>query len=66
MGFALAADAEVGLRVIKALGELNGQALASSEMPAAARGKALMLAHAQKTPRYGSAFDGATQAAHLA
>jgi hypothetical protein len=63
---ARAADADGGLLAIKTLGELNGQALACSEMPAAARAKALMLAHAPKTPRYGNAFDEATQAAYLA
>ena len=62
----LAADAEAGLLAIKALGKLNGQALACAQMPAAARAKSLMLAHAPKTQRFGDAYEEATQAAYLA
>lgn len=61
-----AADAEAGLLTIKALGNLNGQALACSEVQAAARAKSLMLAHAPKTQRFGAAYEEATQAAYLA
>lgn len=61
-----AADAEGGLLVVKALGNLNGQALACSEVQAAARAKSLMLAHAPKTARFGAAYEEATQAAYLA
>lgn len=61
-----AADAEAGLLAIKALGNVNGQALACSEMQAAARAKSLMLAHAPKTQRFGTAYEEATQAAYLA
>lgn len=60
------ADAEAGLLAIKALGKLNGQALACAQMPAAARAKSLMLAHAPKTQRFGDAYEEATQAAYLA
>ena len=63
---ATAADAEAGLLAIKALGSLNGQALACAELQAATRAKALMLAHAPKTPRFGTAYEEATQAAYLA
>lgn len=63
LGVAHAADA--GLLTIKALGTLNGQALACSEVQAAARAKSLMLVHAPKTPRFGAAYEEATQAAYL-
>lgn len=66
LNMANAADAEAGLFVIKSLGSLNGQALACSEMRAAARAKSLMLAHAPKTQRFGTAYEEATQAAYLA
>lgn len=60
-----AADAEAGLLAIKALGNVNGQALACSEAKLAARAKQLMLAHAPKTQRFGSAYEEATQEAFL-
>lgn len=60
-----AADAEAGLLAIRALGSVNGQALACSETKLAARAKQLMLAHAPKTQRFGSAYEEATQAAFL-
>ena len=62
----LAADVEAGLLAIKALGNVNGQALACAQMPAAARAKSLMLAHAPKTQRFGDAYEEATRAAYLA
>ena len=62
----LAADAEAGLLAIKALGTVNGQALACAQMPAAARAKSLMLAHAPKIQRFGDAHQEANQAAYLA
>lgn len=65
-GLVSGAEAEAGFVAIKALGSLNGQALACSEPQAAARAKSLMLAHAPKTPRYGTAYEEATQAAYLA
>jgi hypothetical protein len=63
--FAADADAEAGLLAIKALGSVNGQALACSEAKLAARAKQLMLAHAPKTQRFGSAYEEATQGAFL-
>ena len=50
-----AADAEAGLLAIRALGGVNGQALACAETSVAARAKQLMLAHAPKTQRFGAA-----------
>ena len=61
----LAADAEAGLLAIKALGSVNGQALACAETRLAARAKELMLAHAPKTQRFGAAYEEATQEAFL-
>lgn len=61
-----AAGAEPGLDTIKALGSVNGQALACSEAQVAARAKSLMLAHAPKTALYGAAYEEATQAGYLA
>ncbi len=66
IGAASAADAEAGLGTVKALGSVNGQALARSEAQVAARAKSLMLAHAPKTALYGSTYEEATQAAYLA
>lgn len=61
-----AADAEAGLRAVRALGTVNGQALACSEAALASRAKQLMLAHAPKTQRFGAAYEEATQEAFLA
>jgi hypothetical protein len=61
-----AADAETGLLAVKALGSVNGQALACAETKLAGRAKALMLAHAPKTQRFGAAYEEATQEAFLA
>lgn len=61
-----AADAEAGLLAIRALGSVNGQALACAETRLAARAKELMLAHAPKTQRFGAAYEEATQEAFLA
>jgi hypothetical protein len=58
--------AAAGLRAISALAELNGQALACQDSAAARRAKALMLAHAPKTPRYGATFEEGTQQSYLA
>lgn len=63
---ALAADPTPGLEALKQLGTLNGQALACSEMPAAQRAKALMLAHSPKSETYGNAFQASTQDAFMA
>jgi hypothetical protein len=62
----LAADADAGLLAVKALGSVNGRALACAETKLAARAKELMLAHAPKTQRFGSAYEEATQEAFLA
>ena len=61
---ATAADVEAGLLAVSALGSLNGQALACSELKVAMRAKALMLAHAPKTQRFGDAYEDATKAAY--
>ncbi len=66
VAIANAADAEAGLLAIRALGSVNGQALACAEVQAAARAKSLMLAHAPKTRRFGVAYEEATQAAYQA
>lgn len=57
-----ATDVEAGLAAVKALGSVNGQALACSEKRVAARARELMLAHAPKTERFGAAYEEATQA----
>lgn len=63
---ARAADAPVGLAETRDLGRLNGQALACSHTEAAARIKTMMIKHAPKTRRYGTAFEEATNEAFLA
>lgn len=63
---AFAADADAGLETVKALAAVNGQALACSEMRVAARARELMLAHAPKTPRFGTAYEEATNLAFVA
>ncbi|MBK9135139.1 MAG: hypothetical protein IPM15_12610 [Betaproteobacteria bacterium] len=61
-----AADTEsAALRAVSALARLNGEALACHEMQAARRAKQLMLAHAPKTPRYGTLYDDGTREAYL-
>ena len=59
----LATDADAGLAVVRTLGTVNGQALACSEMAVATRARQLMLAHAPKTPRFGAAYEEATNEA---
>ncbi len=61
-----ASAADAGLEAVAALAQINGQALACQEGAAARRAKALMLAHAPKTLRYGLLFDEHTQQAFLA
>ena len=63
---AIAEDLEAGLVAVRQLGTLNGQALACAEKDAAARAKVLMLAHAPKTQRFGTAYEEATQESYLA
>ena len=60
------ADVEAGLTAVKALGGVNGQALACAETRVAARARELMLAHAPKTQRFGAAYEEATQEAFAA
>lgn len=63
---AAAEDVEAGLAAVKQLGTLNGQALACTDKDAAAHARLLMLAHAPKTPRFGTAYEEATQEGYLA
>lgn len=65
-GLAAAQDDAAGLEAVRALAQLNGQALGCRDAGAAQRAKALMLAHAPKTPRYAQAFDEGTQQSFLA
>lgn len=60
------AQTDAGLQAISELGAVNGQALACQELAGAQRAKRLMLAHAPKTQRYGSAFEDSTQKSFLA
>ncbi len=60
------AQVEAGLQAIIELSQVNGQALACQEQLTAARAKGLMLRHAPKTARFGSAFDEGTNQAFLA
>ena len=56
-------SADIGMQAIADITDLstiNGQALACQEMPIAKRAKSLMLLHAPKTDRYGSAFTEGT------
>jgi hypothetical protein len=52
---------DAGVAAVDALGRLNGQSLACSETAISARAKELMLKHAPRTSRYGTAFEQATQ-----
>lgn len=63
---AAAEDVEAGLAAVRQLGTLNGQALACADKDAAAHARLLMLAHAPKTPRFGTAYEEATQEGYLA
>lgn len=56
---------DLGLQIIAELGKVNGQALACQELKVASRAKVLMLAHAPKSPRFGSAFDESTRQSYL-
>lgn len=64
-GPAHAADVELGLTLVTELAQVNGVALACQDMATAARAKKLMLAHAPKTPRFGAAYEEATNASYL-
>jgi hypothetical protein len=60
------AQANDGLQDIRQLARVNGLALACQEPQIAARAKDLMLRHAPKTARFGTAFDDGTNEAYLA
>lgn len=60
------AQTDPGLLAVGELGSLNGQALACQELQAAQRAKRLMLAHAPKTQRFGTAFEESTNKSFLA
>lgn len=60
------AQADAGLQAIIDLAQINGQALACQDLPAAQRVKALMLAHAPKTARFGAVFEEGTKQSYLA
>jgi len=70
LGLALpvAADSSVdaGLKEVRDLGLLNGQALACSHTQVASRIKKIMIQHAPKSRRYGEVFEVATNEAFLA
>lgn len=63
---ALAADSDAGLAAVGELAQINGQALACQDMATVAKAKKLMLAHAPKTPRYGTLFEESTNSSYLA
>ena len=57
--------ASTGLEEVKALGTLNGQALACSQKANIKRIKALMISHAPKSRQYGAMFEQSTQESFL-
>ena len=61
----VAGAAENGMEEVRALGHLNGQALACSQKENVSRIKAVMISYAPKTRRYGAAFEESTQQAFL-
>lgn len=64
-GSVSAAETEDALATVTDLGRANGLALACGEKEVVSLAKSLMLLHAPKTPRYGEAFEQATQQAFL-
>lgn len=62
---AIAAEPQPGLSELRALGQINGQALACSQMVAAQRAKTMMLSHAPKAQAYGDAFIDGTNDGYL-
>jgi hypothetical protein len=60
-----AADVELGLTLVTELAQVNGVALACQDMASAGKAKKMMLAHGPKTPRFGSAYEEATNASYL-
>lgn len=57
---------EIGVSEVRALGTLNGQALACRQYPASNEAKALMIRYPPKTRRYGTLFESATNTAFVA
>ena len=57
---------ELGLQAITELAQVNGQALACQDMKVAGRAKNLMIVHAPKTARFGSAYEEGTQQSYTA
>lgn len=57
---------ELALQDINHLAQVNGQALACQELQIAGRAKALMISHAPKTARFGSAYEEGTQQSYTA
>ena len=57
---------DTALQAISDLAQVNGLALACSELKAARRAKDLMIAHAPKTARFGNAFEEGTQQSYVA
>lgn len=57
---------DIAMQAIADLAQVNGQALACTELKAARRAKDLMLAHAPKTARFGNAFEEGTQQSYAA
>ncbi len=62
---AFAEAPEAGLAALQELGQLNGQALACSQMAISGKAKGLMIRHSPKTRRYGEVFEEATNASFL-
>jgi hypothetical protein len=52
---------EIAMQTIGDLAQVNGRALACSELKSARRAKDLMVAHAPKTARFGNAYEEGTQ-----
>ena len=52
---------EIAMQAIGDLAQVNGRALACSELKSARRAKDLMVAHAPKTARFGDAYEEGTQ-----
>lgn len=59
-------EAAAALAAVTDLGRINGSALACGEKIVSAQAKNLMLLHAPRTPRFGAAFEQATQQGFLA
>jgi len=66
MFFAGAAIADTGLDAVKALGQLNGEALACQQMALVERIRMLIIYDAPKTREVGEAFEAATTERFLA